>query len=87
VASLARSAQIDVSLDPDVNAVTVDGVDVTAAIRESRVSATVSKVATNLAVRASWSAGSARWPRRAASSWRAATSRPWSRPTRRSASC
>ncbi len=52
VAAFARSLRIDVSTDPDKASVQVDGVDVTAEIRESAVSAAVSAVATNLAVRA-----------------------------------
>ncbi len=52
VAAFAKSLRIDVSTDPDVASVEVEGVDVTAGIRESAVSAAVSAVATNLAVRA-----------------------------------
>ena len=52
VADLARSADIDVALDPDHLAVRVDGQDVTEAIRESRISEAVSAVAVNLGVRA-----------------------------------
>jgi cytidylate kinase len=51
VAALARSAQLDVATDPSAPAVHVDGIDVTSAIRESRISAAVSAVATNLEVR------------------------------------
>jgi cytidylate kinase len=52
IAGLARSAEIDVALDPDHPAVRVDGQDVTEAIRESRISEAVSAVAVNLGVRA-----------------------------------
>ncbi len=52
VAALTRGARLDVATDPLVPAVSVDGIDVTSAIRESRISAEVSAVATNLEVRA-----------------------------------
>jgi CMP/dCMP kinase len=52
VAALARSARLDVATDPSAPLVQVDGIDVTAAIRESRISGAVSAVATNLEVRA-----------------------------------
>ncbi len=52
VAALARTLDIDVATDPAVSAVRVDGVDVTEAIRAPELSAVVSAVATNLAVRA-----------------------------------
>lgn len=52
VASLATAAQLEQSTDPEHEAVVIDGVDVTAAIREPRVSAAVSEVARNLDVRA-----------------------------------
>lgn len=52
VAALAGSARLDVATDPSAPLVRVDGIDVTAAIRESRISAAVSAVATNLEVRA-----------------------------------
>ncbi|WP_130494409.1 (d)CMP kinase [Motilibacter rhizosphaerae] len=51
VAALARAAQLEQSLDPERESVVIDGTDVTTAIREPRVSAAVSAVATNLAVR------------------------------------
>ena len=51
VADLARSVRLDVSTDPTAPTIAVDGVDVTAAIRETRISAAVSAVATNLGVR------------------------------------
>jgi CMP/dCMP kinase len=52
VAALIESADIAVELDPDDQGVTINGHDVTEAIREPVVSAAVSSVATNLAVRA-----------------------------------
>jgi CMP/dCMP kinase len=52
VASITRDARLDIATDPSAPAVRVNGVDVTSAIRESRVSAAVSAVATNLDVRA-----------------------------------
>lgn len=51
VADLARTARLELSHDPADQYVRVNGVDVTTAIREPRISANVSKVATNLAVR------------------------------------
>ena len=47
-----ESADIVIELDPAHQSVTIDGHDVTEAIREPVVSAAVSAVATNLAVRA-----------------------------------
>ena len=52
VADLVESADIAVELDPESQGVTINGHDVTEAIREPVVSAAVSSVATNLAVRA-----------------------------------
>jgi cytidylate kinase len=52
VADLARTVDLVVGTDPDEPSVTVGGVDVTADIRETRISAAVSAVATNLEVRA-----------------------------------
>lgn len=52
VAALARAATLEIGTDPSVAAFRIDGVDVTAAIREPRISAAVSAVATNLDVRA-----------------------------------
>ncbi len=52
VADLVESADIAVELDPENQGVTINGHDVTEAIREPVVSAAVSSVATNLAVRA-----------------------------------
>ncbi|TDT33435.1 (d)CMP kinase [Naumannella halotolerans] len=51
VAELARTAVIEVSTDPRQFWITIDGTEVTAPIREPGISAVVSKVATNLAVR------------------------------------
>ena len=51
VAGLARSARLDVATDPAEARVVIDGTDVTAAVREPRVSAAVSTVARNFAVR------------------------------------
>lgn len=51
VAAMARALPLRMGTDPELPRVLVDGVDVGAAIRESRISAEVSKVATNLAVR------------------------------------
>jgi CMP/dCMP kinase len=52
VAAIARDARLDLTTDPSAPAVRVNGIDVTSAIRESRISAAVSAVATNLDVRA-----------------------------------
>jgi CMP/dCMP kinase len=52
VAELARTADIEVATDPDHVDVHIEGHDVTADIRATRVSAAVSAVATNLGVRA-----------------------------------
>ena len=52
VAALTRTLDLVVGTDPDTPTVTVEGVDVTAAIRETRISAAVSAIATNLEVRA-----------------------------------
>jgi len=52
VAALVESADIAVELDPENQGVAINGNDVTEAIREPVVSAAVSSVATNLAVRA-----------------------------------
>ena len=52
VAALARDVRLDVATDPSNPLVRVNGIDVTSAIRESRISAAVSAVATNLDVRA-----------------------------------
>lgn len=51
VAEAARSLPLDLGTDPGAVTVTVDGTDVTAAIRTSEVSTAVSAVATNLEVR------------------------------------
>lgn len=52
VARLVREATIDIALSPTTPTVAINGTDVTEAIREPVVSAAVSSVATNLAVRA-----------------------------------
>lgn len=52
VSSLARGLDLRVGTDPERPYVIVRGTDVTAAVRESRISAAVSVVATNLEVRA-----------------------------------
>jgi cytidylate kinase len=52
VAELARTAELSISTDPDVERVSVGGTDVTAAIRESRISESVTVVSTNLDARA-----------------------------------
>jgi len=52
VADLVARAQLVLELDPAHHSVTIDGHDVTTAIRDPDVSAAVSAVATNLAVRA-----------------------------------
>ena len=52
VAQLVGRAVLDINLDPNDARISVDGHDVTEAIRDPDVSATVSSVATNLAVRA-----------------------------------
>jgi CMP/dCMP kinase len=51
VADLAHKLPLSISLQPAAQNVTVDGHDVTAAIRDPRISAAVSAVATNLGVR------------------------------------
>ncbi|HET9647564.1 MAG TPA: (d)CMP kinase [Microlunatus sp.] len=51
VASLVRGARFDISVDPTMQRIAIDGYDVTRAIREPDVSAAVSMVATNLSVR------------------------------------
>jgi cytidylate kinase len=52
VADLVRGAEMDIVLEPDAFSISIDGTDVTKAIRAPRVSAVVSAVATNLEVRA-----------------------------------
>jgi len=52
IAQAVRDAQLEISVDPDAELVTIGGVDVTAAIREPRISEQVSAVATNLEARA-----------------------------------
>jgi cytidylate kinase len=52
VAALVADAEITLGLDPTAPSVAINGTDVTDAIREPVVSAAVSSVATNLAVRA-----------------------------------
>lgn len=52
VAAAAVALPLVIGLDPQAPTVEVDGVDVGAAIRETRISEAVSAVATNLAVRA-----------------------------------
>lgn len=52
VAARIAAVPITTNLDPEVFTIAIDGVDVTEAIRHPRVSAAVSTVATNLAVRA-----------------------------------
>ncbi len=51
VARLSHRLDIDLATDPGATGVRVDGVDVTGAIRDPQLSAVVSAVATNLAVR------------------------------------
>lgn len=51
VAEAARTLPLEVGTDPDAPSVTVDGTDVTAAIRTSEVSTAVSAVAVNREVR------------------------------------
>ncbi|GAA3389660.1 (d)CMP kinase [Cryptosporangium minutisporangium] len=52
VAALCRALVLDIATDPGAPGIAVDGVDVTGAIRQSRISESVSAVATNLDVRA-----------------------------------
>ena len=52
VAERARDLKLEVSTDPERQAFAADGTDVTAAVREPRISESVSKIATNLGVRA-----------------------------------
>jgi cytidylate kinase len=51
VAQRARDLRLEISTDPSHQFVIADGTDVTAAIREPRISEVVSKIATNLDVR------------------------------------
>jgi cytidylate kinase len=51
VAHAARELPLQVGTDPQAPSVAVDGVDVSAAIRQTRIAEAVSAVATNLAVR------------------------------------
>ncbi|MEI8412020.1 MULTISPECIES: (d)CMP kinase [unclassified Kribbella] len=51
VAQRCRELRLEVSTDPSKQYVIADDIDVTAAIREPRISETVSKIATNLDVR------------------------------------
>jgi CMP/dCMP kinase len=51
VAARARELELKVSTDPGDSSVQADGTDVTAAIREPRISENVSRIATNLQVR------------------------------------
>ena len=51
VADLAHKLPLSISMQPATQSVMVDGHDVTAAIRDPRISAAVSAVATNLGVR------------------------------------
>ena len=92
VTAAAERVPLSIGTDPDDPTVTVDGVDVTADIRETRISTNVSAVAGVIPVRELMrvlqrrlisEAGAAE----GGSSPRAATSRPSSRPTRRCASC
>ena len=52
IAQAVRDAQLEISVDPDAELVKIGGVDVTAAIREPRISEQVSTVATKLDARA-----------------------------------
>lgn len=52
VAALCTAAELILSTDPDAPTVSINGTDVTTAIRQPEVSAAVSAVATNLDVRA-----------------------------------
>ncbi|HCH47286.1 (d)CMP kinase [Glutamicibacter arilaitensis] len=52
IAQAVRDAKLSISLDPDAELVQIGGEDVTAAIREPRISEQVSTVATNLDARA-----------------------------------
>ncbi|GAA1595528.1 (d)CMP kinase [Kribbella karoonensis] len=52
VAQRARDLELEVSTDPGRQFVIADGTDITTAIREPRISEVVSKIATNLDVRA-----------------------------------
>jgi CMP/dCMP kinase len=51
VAERARELRLEISTDPTRQFIIADGTDVTAAIREPRISESVSKIATNLDVR------------------------------------
>jgi cytidylate kinase len=51
VARLAAELPLEIGTSPDTTLLTVDGQDVSAAIREPRISAAVSAIATNLGVR------------------------------------
>lgn len=51
VARAVSEAPMKITTDPEAPAISVDGIDVTAEIRDPEVSAAVSSIATNLAVR------------------------------------
>ena len=52
VEAAAKTIKIEQSLDPDSERVVVNGINVTAAIRDPKISASVSTIATNLGARA-----------------------------------
>jgi cytidylate kinase len=52
VVDLVTQATLDIELDPERSGISIDGVDVSTAIRAPEVSAAVSSIATNLGVRA-----------------------------------
>lgn len=52
IVELVRGADLEISTDPDIEAVVIDGNDVTADIRSERVSSHVSQVSSNLEARA-----------------------------------
>ncbi len=92
VTDAAQRFPLTIGTDPDAPSVSVDGTDVAAAIRETRISTNVSAVAAVIPVReilGSCSADSSRRQRGRRVAWlpRDATSRPWSHRTPPYASC
>ena len=79
VAEAVAAMPLNMGLDPEHPTFTVDGTDVSTAIRDPHIATVVSKAATNLEVRAEGTPGPS--PRAPASWPRDVTSPPSSRPT------
>ena len=73
VARIASASRIDVTSAQ----VTIDGDDVTRAIRTPEIDRAAAAVARLPRCATSWSSGSASWAPAAGSSWKGATSAPW----------